>query len=76
MRDYILKDVAKSISESYYDVLLVAYEELEEEFGITMLIVDFMVKLKENGVVLNMDDIFLAEFLDKIYVEANKYIGK
>lgn len=76
MREYILKDVAKSISDSYYDVLLVGFEEEKEKFVMTMLVVDFMVNLKEKGVVLNMDDIFIDKFIDKMYVEAEKYIGK
>lgn len=76
MKNEVIEEVARHISDSYYDVLLVAFEEQKHKFKITMSIIDFMANLKEKGIVYGLDDIFIDTFIDKMYVEANNYIGK
>lgn len=76
MKEQITKEVAKAISNSFYEVLMTGYEEEKERFPITMIIIDSMTMIKEKGIVCNLDDIFISTFLDKMYVESEKYIGK
>lgn len=66
MKDEVIEEVAKHISDSYYEILLVAFEEQKHKFKVTMNITDFMANLREQGIVCNMDDIFIDTFIDKI----------
>lgn len=76
MKDDIKGEIAEEISDSYYEVLLTAFEEQKQKFNVTILVIDFMAKLREKGIACNVDDIFIDTFIDKMYVEANKFIGK
>lgn len=78
MKDDITKYIAEDISSSYCDVLLNAYDEQQHRFPITLLVVDFMVKLRERNLIIdfNLDNIFADTVIMKIYDEANDYVGK
>lgn len=78
MRDDIVKYIAEDISNSYYDVLLNAYNDQQHKFPITSLVIEFIVRLKEKNLIhdLNLDSIFADKIIMKLYDEAEKYIGK
>lgn len=78
MRDDIVKYIAEDISNSYYDVLLNAYNDQQHKFPITSLVIEFVVRLKEKNLIddLDLDSIFADKIVMKLYDEAEKYIGK
>lgn len=78
MRDDIVKYIAEDISNSYYDVLLNAYNDQQHKFPITSLVIEFVVRLKEKNLIddLDLDSIFADKIIMKLYDEAEKYIGK
>ena len=78
MRDDIVKYIAEDISNSYYDVLLNAYNDQQHKFPITSLVIEFVVRLKEKNLIddLDLDSIFADKIIIKLYDEAEKYIGK
>ena len=53
MKNDIKKLIAKTISDNYYDLLLVGYEEQQHRFFITLTIIDFLAKLKEKNINYN-----------------------
>lgn len=75
MKEDVKKYIAKTITDNYYDVLLVGYEEQKNKFFITLAIVDFLAKLKEKNINYDINDIFIDTFIDLIVKEANNYIG-
>lgn len=76
MKSDIKELIAKTISDNYYDLLLVGYEEQQHRFFITLTIIDFITKLREKNINYNINDIFLDTFLELIDKEANSYISK
>lgn len=76
MKNDIKELIAKTISDNYYDLLLVGYEEQQHRFFITLTIIDFLAKLKEKNINYNLNDIFLDTFLELMDNEANSYIGE
>lgn len=76
MKQEIVEQIAKDISSSYFDVLITAYEEEARRFPITMCIIEFLNMLKEKNIVYELGDIFNSKIIDKLYVEANNYIGR
>lgn len=76
MKNDIKELIAKTISDNYYDLLLVGYEEQQHRFFITLTIIDFITKLREKNINYDLNDIFLDTFLELIDKEANSYIGK
>ncbi len=76
MKEDIINEIASSISKSYYEVLINGFKEEENEFHISICIINFIINLREKNIICNIDDIFVSSFLDKIIIEANKYIGR
>lgn len=76
MKEDIINEIASNISKSYYEVLINGFKEEENEFPISICIIDFIINLREKSIICNIDDIFVSSFLDKIIIEANKYIGR
>ena len=48
MKKDIMKYIAEDISTSYYNVLLNAYDEQQHRFPITLMVINFLVELKEK----------------------------
>ena len=78
MKKDIMKYIAEDISTSYYNVLLNAYDEQQHRFPITLMVINFLVELKEKNLIddLNLDNIIADKIIMKLYDEAEKYIGK
>ena len=78
MKKDIMKYIAEDISTSYYNVLLNVYDEQQHRFPITLMVINFLVELKEKNLIndLNLDSIFADKIIMKLYDEAEKYIGK
>ena len=78
MKKDIMKYIAEDISTSYYNVLLNAYDEQQHRFTITLMVINFLVELKEKNLIddLNLDSIIADKIIMKLYDEAEKYIGK
>lgn len=75
IRKEVIEEISQSIGDSYSGVLETGYEEEQHRFPITMCIIEFMASLKEKDITFDLN-IFDSEFIDKMYVEASKYIGK
>lgn len=76
MKENIKKYIAKTIADNYYDVLLVGYEEQEQDFFITLAVVDFLEKLKSKNINYDLNDIFIDTFIELIDKEADNYVCK
>lgn len=76
MKEYIKKYIAKTIADNYYDVLLVGYEEQEQDFFITLAVVEFLEKLKSKNINYDLNDIFIDTFIELIDKEADNYVCK
>lgn len=76
MKEDIKKYIAKTIADNYYDVLLVGYEEQEQDFFITLAVVEFLEKLKSKNINYDLNDIFIDTFIELIDKEADNYVCK
>lgn len=76
MREKVLKEFIEMICKDYINVLLVGVEEYEKDFPYMIAYVNFMSELKNKNIYMEINDIFTDKFMDKVYVEAARYIGR
>jgi len=74
----IKKFIAKEIASAYYDILLNGFEENKNSFVLTLIIIEFISKLKENNIDIgnDLDNILSEDIINLMFLEANNYIGK
>lgn len=71
----IKREIVKEICNDYVEVILVGLDEHKEGFFYTTSIINFMESLKTKNIKISIDKVFTDTFIDKIYIETNKYIG-
>lgn len=78
MKKDIKKFIAKEIASAYYDILLNGFEENKNSFVLTLIIIEFISKLKENNIDIgnDLDNILSEDIINLMFLEANNYIGK
>jgi len=76
MREKVLKEFIEMICKDYINVLLVGVEEYEKDFPYMIAYVNFMGELKNKNIYMEINDIFTDKFMDKVYVETARYIGR
>lgn len=78
MKKDIKKFIAKEIASAYYDILLNGFEENKNCFVLTLIIIEFISKLKENNIDIgnDLDNILSEDIINLMFLEANNYIGK
>lgn len=76
MREKVLKEFIEMICKDYINVLLVGVEEYEKDFPYMIAFVNFMCELRNKNIYVEINDIFTDKFMDKVYVEAARYIGR
>lgn len=76
MREKVLKEFIEMICKDYINVLLVGVEEYENGFPYMIAFVNFMCELRNKNIYVEINDIFTDKFMDKVYIEATRYIGR
>ena len=78
MKKDIKKFIAKEIASAYYDILLNGFEENKNNFVLTLTIIDFISRLKENKIDIDysLDSLLSEEIINLMFLETNEYIGK
>jgi len=67
--------IATEIADTYKDILLNGFEEQEYKFFVTLLVIEFIAKLREKNIVYDLSDIFAEKIISLMYEETNKFIG-
>lgn len=78
MNNEVKKYIAKEIAETYYNMLLDGFEEQKESFKLTLSIIEFISRLKENKIKFDyrLDNILGEPLIDLMYLEAKSFIGR
>lgn len=78
MNNEVKKYIAKEIAETYYNMLLDGFEEQKESFKLTLSIIEFISRLKENNIKFDyrLDNILGEPLIDLMYLEAKSFIGR
>ena len=76
MNEEVRENIAKFLCEGYFNVLMTAFEEQQDVLPITMCIINFMEKLNERTIFYKLDYVFNSDFIDKMQVEVDRFIGK
>ena len=76
MKELVKEEVAKEICEGHFNCIMTAFEEQQDRFPITLLIVDFITKLREGNRFYDLGSVFNSDFINEIYIEAERFISK
>lgn len=78
MKNEVKKFIAQEISSTYYDVLIDGFKEQKKNFKLTLVIIEFINKLKENKIDIDyrLDNVLSEKIIDLMFLEAKNYIGR
>ena len=76
-RENELRKIVRSVCDGYTDTIMDAIlEENVKVFPITKAVWHFMCELKENNIVMELNDIFIDVLLDRLYREISNYLAR
>lgn len=78
MNNEVKKYIAKEIAETYYNMLLDGFEEQKDSFKLTLSIIEFISRLKEDNIKFDyrLDNILGEPLIDLMYLEVKSFIGR
>ncbi len=76
MRDEVTKEVITKITNNIADTLLIGINENKEELPYTIAVINFILELREKGIVVDFYKTFDSLFIDVINSEINNYLVK
>lgn len=76
-RENELRKIVRSVCDGYTNTIMDAIlEENVKVFLITKAVWHFMCELKENNIVMELNDIFIDVLLDRLYREISNYLAR
>ena len=76
-RENELRKIVRSVCDGYTNTIMDAIlEENVKVFPITKAVWHFMCELKENNIVMELNDIFIDVLLDCLYREISNYLAR
>lgn len=77
MKENQLRKIVVEVCDGYTEAIMDAIlEENVKGFPITKAVWHFMCELKENNIVMELNDIFIDVLLDRLYREISNYLAR
>lgn len=77
MKENQLRKIVVEVCDRYTEAIMDAIlEENVKGFPITKAVWHFMCELKENNIVMELNDIFIDVLLDRLYREISNYLAR
>lgn len=77
MKENQLRKIVAEVCDGYTDTIMDAIlEDNVKGFPITKAVWHFMCELKENNIVMELNDIFIDLIIDRLYREISNYLAR
>ena len=77
MKENQLRKIVVEVCDGYTDTIMDAIlEDDVKGFPITKAIWHFMCELKENNIVMELNDVFIDLIIDRLYREISNYLAR
>ena len=77
MKENQLKKIVAEVCDGYTETIMNAIlEDNVKGFPITKAIWHFMCELKENNIVMELNDIFIDLIIDRLYRKISNYLAR
>lgn len=77
MKENQLRKIVAEVCDGYTDTIMDAIlEDDVKGFPITKAIWHFMCELKENNIVMELNDVFIDLIIDRLYRKISNYIAR
>lgn len=77
MKENQLRKIVAEVCDGYTDTIMDAIlEDDVKGFPITKAIWHFMCELKENNIVMELNDVFIDLIIDRLYREISNYLAR
>ena len=77
MKENQLRKLVEEICNDYTETIMDAIlEDNVKRFPITKAVWHFMCELKENNIVMGLNDVFIDLIIDRLYREISNYLAR
>lgn len=77
MKENQLRKILAEVCDGYTDTIMDAIlEDDVKGFPITKAVWHFMCELKENNIVMELNDVFIDLIIDRLYREISNYLAR
>ena len=77
MKENQLRKIVAEVCDGYTETIMDAIlEDNVKGFPITKAIWHFMCELKENNIVMELNDVFIDLIIDRLYREISNYLAR
>lgn len=77
MKENQLRKIVAEICDGYTETIMDAIlEDNVKGFPITKAVLHFMCELKENNIVMELNDVFIDLIIDRLYREISNYLAR
>lgn len=77
MKENQLRKIVAEVCDGYTDTIMDAIlEDDVKGFPITKAVWHFMCELKENNIVIELNDVFIDLIIDRLYREISNYLAR
>ncbi len=77
MKENQLRKIVAEVCDGYTETIMDAIlEDNVKGFPITKAVWHFMCELKENNIVMELNDIFIDLIIDRLYREISNYLAR
>ncbi len=77
MKENQLRKIVAEVCDGYTDTIMDAIlEDDVKGFPITKAVWHFMCELKENNIVMELNDVFIDLIIDRLYREISNYLAR
>lgn len=76
MREQELRKIVEFVCNGYVDTIMENIEDNKREFLYAIACANYIAELKENNIIVGLNDVFMDIVIDRIFREFSNYIGR
>lgn len=76
MKEQELRKIVEFVCNGYVDTIMENIEDNKSEFPYAIACANYITELKENNIIVGLNDIFIDVVIDRIFREFSNYIGR
>lgn len=76
MKEQELRKIVKFVCNGYVDTIMENIEDNKRAFPYAIACANYIAELKEQNVIVELNDVFIDNVIDRIFREFSNYIGR
>lgn len=76
MKEQELRKIVEFVCNGYVDKIMENIEDNKREIPYAIACANYITELKENNIIVGLNDVFIDIVIDRIFREFSNYIGR